>query len=72
MSILVHPQWMATTWIAASIAEESSGASATAKNAVEVLPECVQAEIGVLSAAATSCEGFGLFVLNWISPGDQP
>ncbi|KAF8342370.1 hypothetical protein F5887DRAFT_1076169 [Amanita rubescens] len=34
-----------TTWNAASTAEESSGASATAKNTVEVLPECVQAEL---------------------------
>ncbi len=77
--------WMSPTWIAASTAEESLGASATAKNAVEnlslqslsstplqILPECDQVELGILSAAATSCDGFGLLVLNWMSPGDQP
>ncbi len=128
--------WMATTWIAASTAEESSGESTTAKNAtVEVcnlspfmnsssrswsscscgcrrrgllqakrknrrehrrLPKTwskygtwassvsffnilagppwmrPSRERCVLSAAATSWDGFNLFVLNWISPGDQP
>jgi hypothetical protein len=77
--------WMTTTWIAASTAEESSGASATAQNAVEVsnlslhclffqhprrstLEMRPSRDRRVLSAAATSCDGFGLSS----SPRDQP